>query len=285
MRGALTPQLALNLSFLESVKGTSKTISFSRLETCAPCSGKGVAKGSRMASCKTCRGSGQVRRLRLDTLMVQETRVRGSFYFSSTCRACRGSGQINPDPCSSCAGLGAVKRNATVQVDIPSGISEGEVFSVRREGNRMGGQNGDLLIQFAVEKSDVFTRKKNDIYLNVPVTLYQALVGGNVIVPTIHGSVEMKIPPGTQPDDVKKLSGRGVPNASSGELGHQYVKLKVAIPKSLTPHQEHLLAQCFDPDHQPAQPKAASPTDPPKPGHESLLNRWSSSWLKWLKWY
>lgn len=128
------------------------------------------------------------------------------------------------------------------------GVMEGEYISIPGAGNRLSGQKGDLMVQFVIRKSDVFSRKKNDIYTTVTVGLYDALMGGDVLVPTINGNVQMKITPGSQPDDVRKLSGRGIYNATTGEQGNQYVKLKVELPRSLSAEQKDLLTRCFNPN-------------------------------------
>lgn len=266
MGGLIFSQVSINLSFLEAAKGTSKTIKYSRLETCTPCGGKGVSKGSQLTTCRTCRGSGQ------------ETRMKGSFYFTSTCRSCGGMGKINPDPCSSCNGAGSAQKTSSITVEIPPGVAEGETFSVRREGNKMSGQVGDLIVNVTVDKSPTFIRKKNDIYVSISISLYEALFGGNITVPTIGGDVEMKIPPGTQPDDMKRMSGRGIYKSSTGERGHQFVKFKVEIPRSLTPVQQSLLEKCFG---------TASSTEAEADGKTEAagVNQWFDKLRGWLKWY
>jgi molecular chaperone DnaJ len=263
--------VSMTLSFLEAAKGAAKTINFSRLEVCSSCSGKGVAKGGKMVSCRSCKGTGQ------------ETKVKGSFLFSSTCKSCGGMGKINPDPCTSCNGSGSIKRPVSVQVDIPPGVSDGEVFSVRREGNKMAGQAGDLIVSVTVERSDIFVRKKNDIYVNVPVSLYQALMGGTIVVPTINGDVEMKIPPGTQPDDVKRMSGRGIFNATTREQGSQYVKVKVDIPRNLTTEQQDLLERCFKPNR--STDKAHMDGEAKNDDQKTTSPQWLDRLRDWLKWY
>lgn len=252
------------------------TVTFPRLEACVSCNGRGVAKGGKMTTCRTCRGSGQ------------ETRHRGPIIFATNCRACRGTGQVNPDPCPACSGTGSVRRVASVQIDIPAGVADGETFSVRREGSSMGGERGDLIITVAVAKSDVFSRKKNDIYVTVPINLYQAIKGDTVIVPTISGPVEMKIPAGTQPDDVKRLNGRGIYNAATREQGNQFVKIKVDIPRNLTSEQLDLLARCFDPSAMSAEKPAAdrNPQDDGKHSSEdsgSGFRQWFEKLGRWLR--
>lgn len=193
-------------------------------------------------------------------------------------------GQINPNPCTACDGIGAVRKSTTLQVQIPSGVSEGEAVSIRGEGNRIGGSVGDVLISFSIDRSDSFLRKKNDIYVNVTVPLHLALLGGIVIVPTIDGNVELKVAPGTQPDDVKRMTGRGIYNASTREQGNQYVKFKVEIPKTLTKEQQELLAQCFNPT------RTMSMDNPPttstnKDQPPEQTPQWLDRLWRWLKGY
>lgn len=193
-------------------------------------------------------------------------------------------GQINPDPCGVCSGLGSVRKTATVQIEIPSGISEGEALSIRREGNRVGGSIGDVIVSFTVERSDIFTRKKNDIYVTVPIPLYQALLGGTVLVPTIDGNVELKVAPGTQPDDVKRMSGRGIYNATTREQGSQYLRFKIEVPRSLSKEQQELIERCFGPSGGPQ----SRPTDTDDAGKDSssegsTRHQWFDRLRRWLK--
>lgn len=187
-----------------------------------------------------------------------------------------------------------MKKTTTVEVEIPSGVADGDVFSVKREGSRMLGQAGDLLINISVDKSELFTRKKNDVFVTIPISLYQALVGGTVIVPTINGDVEMKIPPGSQPDDIKRLNGRGIFNSSTSEQGHQFIKFKVEIPRGLTQEQQELLERCFNPNSHRSRSKDETGKDYYNPPEEKKDNNNSGSsrvseWLEklWrrLKWY
>jgi len=189
-------------------------------------------------------------------------------------------GQINPNPCTTCGGIGAVRSSATLQVHIPSGVSEGEAVSIRSEGNRIGGSVGDVIISFSIDRSDVFLRKKNDIYVNATVPLHHALLGGTVVVPTIDGNVELKIAPGTQPDDVKRMTGRGIYNASTREQGNQYVKFKVEVPKTLTKEQQELLEQCFNPTRAMGNPSTTTKDQQPEQNPQWLDRLW-----RWLKGY
>lgn len=192
-------------------------------------------------------------------------------------------GQINPDPCGVCSGLGSVRKTATVQIEVPSGISEGEALSIRREGNRVGGSIGDVIVSFSVERNDTFTRKKNDIYVTIPIPLYQALLGGTVLVPTIDGNVELKVSPGTQPDDVKRMSGRGIYNATTREQGNQYIRFKIEVPRSLSKEQQELIERCFGPSGPHPQ---ANDTDDAGGGSGSegtTINQWFDRLKRWLK--
>lgn len=166
---------------------------------------------------------------------------------------------------------------------------EGEYISIHGAGNRLGGQKGDLMVQFVIRKSDVFTRKKNDIYTTVTVGLYDALMGGEVLVPTINGNVQMKITPGSQPDDVRKLSGRGIYNSTTGEQGNQYVKLKVELPRSLSTEQKDLLTRCFSPnkrdyhtDEKQSKPSASS-TDDQSESPKAQTDSWLDKLWRWFK--
>lgn len=183
-----------------------------------------------------------------------------------------------------CSGLGAVRKAATVQVEVPSGVNEGDALSIRREGNRVGGSIGDVIVSFNVERSDAFTRKKNDIYVTVSVPLSQALLGGTVVVPTIDGNVELKVSPGTQPDDVKRMSGRGIYNATTREQGNQYVRVKVDIPRSLSKEQQALLERCFGSDGSPpSQSDGAARAATEGGPSSSSPSQWFDRLRRWIK--
>lgn len=167
----------------------------------------------------------------------------------------------------------------TMTISIPPGVSDSETFAIRREGNRIAGQKGDLLVNVTVERSPIFSRKKNDIYITAPINLYQALLGGTIVVPTIDGDVDLKIPPGTQPDDIKRMSGRGIYKESTGERGHQFVKFKIEIPRTLTAEQRVALEKCFNP----------TTTSEPNPSQDtketSGFTQWFENLRRWIKWY
>lgn len=171
-----------------------------------------------------------------------------------------------------------------MQVEVPSGVGEGDALSIRREGNRIGGSIGDVIVSFNVERSDTFTRKKNDIYVTAPVPLHQALLGGTVIVPTIDGNVELKVSPGTQPDDIKRMSGRGIYNSTTREQGNQYVKFKIEIPRSLSKEQQGLIERCFG-SNEPQEPRPgdAARTGEDEGSSSSTLNQWFDRLKRWIK--
>jgi len=172
---------------------------------------------------------------------------------------------------------------------VPSGVGDGDVFSVRGEGSRMAGRIGDLLLQVKVEKSDVFQRKRNDIYYTCQVSLWQALNGTTLTIPTIHGPVEMRLAPGLQPDDLKKLANKGIYNAAQGEQGHQYVRFKIDIPRTLSPEQLRMLDSALNnrpystkSDSTPRQEEIEQEEPSIVEGLKDAASKWFQSLRRWL---
>ena len=163
------------------------------------------------------------------------------------CTRCGGKGKIIDTPCPTCNGQGRVQKRKKVGLNIPAGIDDGQILSVRGEGNAgsNGGSNGDLNVRITVRKDPLFERKGFDIWTEVPITFTQAALGAEVTVPTIDGNVTYTVPEGTQPDTVFRLRGKGVQKLRSDSRGDQMVKVVLEIPKHLSKKQKEILRQ-FD---------------------------------------
>jgi molecular chaperone DnaJ len=227
-------QIRYRMTLEEAFAGKEDEISFSRPEVCEKCGGSGCKAGSRKTTCPTCGGTGVVRQ------------ARGFFAIETACPTCQGTGEMNPDPCDACNGSGLVPKKVKVAISIPSGIDNGMVMRQRGDGEagRAGGERGDLLIRFEVENHKYFKREGNDIYLEEKISFPLAAMGGEIVVPTLHGEASINIPAGTQNHRVFTLRGKGMPTSTNGRsFGDQHVRVEVEVPKKLTARQKELLEE------------------------------------------
>lgn len=217
----------MNLSFKEACLGGSKSISISRSENCSSCRGTGAKNGKEFSTCSTCGGSGQVRRVQ-NTMFGQMVNV-------TTCPDCSGSGKIIKEKCADCAGKGFNKRSRTMTINIPAGVCDGQVLTLKGEGNAgfNGGINGNLNIILSVANHELLTRKDFNLYITIPIPFTTALLGGDVRVPTINEIVTLKIPELTQTGAVFKLKGKGVKFLRKEAYGDLFVTITTEFPKSL----------------------------------------------------
>jgi len=149
------------------------------------------------------------------------------------CSSCGGTGDVIKSPCATCGGVGTVKKRRTLTVTVPSGVEDGSVLRLVEQGSagEKGEPPGHLFVTLQVLPSKKFERRGNDIFVNVPISIAQAILGGTVAVPTLTGDVEVRVPTGTQPEEGQRIRGRGIKNSQTGEVGHQFLTFKVAIPK------------------------------------------------------
>jgi len=225
----------MEISFEDAAFGTEKTIRIPRQETCQTCDGSGAKPGSNPRTCPKCDGSGQIR--------VNQRTPFGNMAQIKTCDRCQGRGEIIDEPCSDCNGEGRVNRRRDIKVEIPAGISSGQRIRLSGKGGagKRGGPSGDLFVRVDVKPHDLFERKGDDVYYELPISFVQAALGDEIQVPTLEGEVKLKIPEGTQPGDSLRLKNKGINHLRSSGRGDQYIKIKVVIPKSLDSEQKDLL--------------------------------------------
>jgi len=222
----------VRLSFLEAVFGCEQEVATSRRETCGSCDGSGIQSGTKPTTCSQCGGAGQV-------ISAVRTPI-GTFQQSVPCNACGGSGRTFT-PCSSCNGSARVMKNKTLSVRFPAGVDNGSRLRVRGEGNsgRNGGRTGDLYVEVEVERDAELERDGENIKSTVTVGCTDAILGTSVKTRTVDGSVELKIPAGTQPGTTLLMSKRGVPRLGNPNLrGDHLVRVNVKIPNNLTPEEK-----------------------------------------------
>ncbi len=235
-RGSDLP-IKLDISFMEACKGVEKEINVTRIEVCDECSGTGAKKGTSPKNCPDCGGTGSVN--------VQQRTMFGTMMTRKTCTRCSGRGKIIETPCPKCSGRGTISAKKTISVNVPAGIDTGVTLNVRGQGNAgtNGGSRGDLKVRVSVREDPVFRREDYNIWVDVPITYMQAALGATIDVPTIDGTVEMKIAAGTQPGSVLRLRGKGVQKLqrAEGDRGDQMVRVNVEIPKNLNKKQKDAL--------------------------------------------
>ena len=227
----------VTLTFEEAVHGCKKEITFGRVQKCADCAGSGAKKGTSAETCSKCGGSGQVR--------VQQRTAFGVMQTMRACDECRGSGKIIKEPCTNCRGTGYVKISKTLSVNIPAGIDHGQNISIGGMGNegRNGGPAGDLIITVAVKQHAVFERDGSDVYCEVPINYWEAVLGDEIDIPTLEGKEKYTIPEGTQTGTTFTLRGRGINRVNSSVRGNLYITVKVDVPKNMNAKQKELLGE------------------------------------------
>jgi molecular chaperone DnaJ len=225
-------EMPLALSFEEAITGLTTNLTVNRSDQCSRCNGAGDIGGPAMV-CATCKGSGQVQR------------AGGRLRFSQECTDCGGSGRRRP-PCSLCKGKGTLPKTETVKVRIPAGVETGSRVRIPRkgEGGRLGAPPGDLHIITNVGTHKYFTRKGDNIYVTVPITIPEAALGAKIEVPTVEGKAQLRIPPGTQSGQKFRLRDRGAPSLRNpGARGDQFVEVQMTLPKVISEETKELLRQ------------------------------------------
>lgn len=224
-------QIEVDVAFEEAAKGVTKSIKVPRYETCGPCKGSGAKPGTKKATCSQCKGQGQVI-------------VSGGFFrMAQTCPHCRGEGSLISSFCPDCHGEGRVKRTHSLEVKIPAGVYTGSQLRIRGEGEAGRQTKGDLYVVLNVLKHPEFVRQDKDIICEITVSMIKAVLGAEVEVPTLDGSVRMRIPAGTQPGKIFRLRGKGIPDLHSYAIGDELVKVNVEIPTYLNSRQKKLLEE------------------------------------------
>ena len=231
--------MRMNLDFEEAIFGTEKKFNLDVVEECEECHGKG---GFDPETCETCHGTG--------TVTSQRQTILGSFLSKGPCPDCNGVGKIYKRKCSECSGKGRIKKSKRITINIPAGVNTGDRQRITGKGNpgTNGGENGDLYLEYVVGEHDYYTRDNDDIYLEVPLTLTEAILGCKKVIPTLYGNVKLSIDAGTSSGEKQKIRGKGVNNEYRRHKGDMYVIFKVYTPKKLTREQKSLIEKLKDTD-------------------------------------
>lgn len=227
----------MSLTFEEAVFGTTKEININTTETCDDCDGKG---GHGESVCDRCHGSG--------TVISEQRTMFGVFQTRTTCDRCHGKGKSYDTTCSTCKGKGVVKVNKDIKVRIPAGVDDGNRLRVpgKGEAGRNGGPNGDIYLEFTVKSHPLYQREGEDIFVTLPLTIPEAVLGCKKEVPTLYGNVKMVIPAGSSTGDKHRIKGKGVENPNNKRKGDMYVILKVLVPKKISKEQKKLFEALAD---------------------------------------
>ena len=217
----------INLTFKEACFGCVKEVKINREETCKDCKGTGAKKGTEYHTCPECGGSGKVR-------YTQNT-MFGQMQTIGVCKNCNGKGKIVKEKCTECGGKGTLRASRTIKVTVPAGIDEGQILTLRGEGNCgiNGGYDGDLMLKVKVDGHSMLERDGYDLKLEVPIPFTTSLLGGKITIPTLEGKIELNIPELTQTGTTFKLKGKGVPVLRKSSRGDLLVTVKVELPKNL----------------------------------------------------
>lgn len=225
-------EIPLALSFEEAFTGMTTNITVNRSEQCSRCQGAGDTGGP-VVTCPTCKGTGQV------------TRTGGRLQFAQECQDCEGTGRRR-QPCSLCNGKGVTPKTEQVKIRIPAGVDTGSRVRIPKKGHggRLGAQPGDLFILTNVGKHSFLTRKGDNIYITVPITVPEAALGAKIEVPTVEGKAQLKIPAGTESGQKFRLRERGFPSLRNPNLrGDQFVEVKIMLPRILSEETKEVLRE------------------------------------------
>ena len=230
-------RVTVRLTINEVALGAKKTVKLKSLERCTTCEGTGAKPGTKTSTCGTCNGSGEVRRATRSMF--------GQFISVAPCPTCGGEGTVIRETCEVCRGEGRVRGERSVTVDIPAGVSTNNYLTLRGQGaaGPRNGPAGDLLVMLDIKEDDRFERQGDDLIFDLPLSFSQAALGGEHEVPTPYGDETLRIPPGTQPETVLRLRGRGLPILGQDGKGDLLVRVHVWTPERLSDEQERLFRE------------------------------------------
>lgn len=227
-------EVEIEIPFEEAVGGGERGIRIPTLVTCPECAGSGGSPGSKQVTCTECNGTGATE---------QTTRsLFGMIRQSTMCSKCRGSGKIPEKPCKTCKGEGRVEQTKTVTVRIPAGIDDGQSMRITGEGEagRQGNAAGDLLVRIHVRPDPRFERHGDDVRSEVSIPVIDAVLGAEISVDTVQAKTTVSIPAGTQPGQVLRLKGKGMPILNTSRHGDHYLTVNVVVPTKISKAEREL---------------------------------------------
>jgi molecular chaperone DnaJ len=233
-------RINISLTLEEVATGVTRTVNVKLLNPCDHCSGTGAEPGTNVTTCPTCKGAGEVRRAQQSFF--------GPVVSVSICPNCHGEGKVVSMPCKKCRGEGRVRGEETIDIKIPAGVATGQYMTLRGVGNigARGGGRGDIVVVFEVEEDERFERDGEDLYTEVLVTYPQLVLGDNIQVPSVTGTVSLRVPQGTQSGQMLHLRGRGLPRVNASGMGDLHVRLQLWTPDSLTDEETELMRRLLE---------------------------------------
>jgi molecular chaperone DnaJ len=230
-------RISLKLTLEEIADGIEKTLKVKKYKPCPTCNGNGAKSGSGYATCSYCNGTGEIR---------QATRsIFGQFINVTECHHCNGEGRIVKEKCTECGGEGRVKSESTIKVNIPAGVVEGNYIPLRGQGNSgaRGGESGDMLVFIEEAQHKNFTRLNDDVIYELEISFPDAVMGVDVVVPTLKGKAKLKVESGTQAGNVLRMKDKGIKHLNGYGRGDQLVKINIITPKKISSKEKELLKE------------------------------------------
>ena len=224
-------EVEVNLSFDQAMKGAQVPVSVELPVACADCGGTGAKPGTSPRLCPDCKGRGVL------------SRDHGPFAFNEPCPRCGGNGTVIDEPCPTCQGTGSTSTRSQIKVKIPAGVKDGTRIRLKGKGQAgtRGGPAGDLEVITRVAPSRLYTRKGDDLEIEVPVTFAEAALGAQVEVPTIDGRLKLKVPAGSQDGRLLRIPGKGAPRLKGAGRGDLIARVRVQVPTDLSADQREAL--------------------------------------------
>jgi molecular chaperone DnaJ len=238
-------KITLELTLAEVASGVKKTVQLKLLDPCDRCTGSGAEAGTKAQTCTTCNGAGEVRRAQRSFF--------GQFVSVAPCPTCSGEGRVLSTPCKKCRGEGRLRGEQTLPLEIPAGVATGQYMTMRGLGNAgpRGGPRGDILVVFEVADDPRFERDGEDLFCEVLVSYSSLVLGTDIEVPALSGTVTLRVPPRTQSGQVFHLRGRGLPRINASGTGDLHVRVQLWTPDSLSHDQEQLIRRLGELESQP----------------------------------
>lgn len=228
-------EMSLRITFEEAFRGVTKRVNAQRRMPCQTCGGNGAEPGSQIITCPRCNGAGEIRTTRQTIL--------GAMQQVTACPQCHGEGKVPEKPCQTCGGEGRVQRSEELRVDIPAGIDDGQTIRLTGQGEagERGAPAGHLYVTVRVEPSKVFKREGADVFLTVPISYPQAVLGAEVEVPTLEGTMTLKVPAGTAGGKNFRLKNQGMSKVGSSARGDEVVTVEIDVPQKVSAEERRLI--------------------------------------------
>lgn len=224
---------SLEIDFESAIHGTVREVQIHQEVTCTSCAGKGANLKGPQKVCEQCGGAGQVQIGLPPEAFLRE------------CGRCEGSGKVRVQRCQTCSGRGLTRQKRVISLPIPPGVNDRCRLYLPGMGHRgrYGGPGGDLIVEIQVGKHPYFKRKGDDLYTEVPLTIWEATLGAEVEIPTLNGQMKVRVPPGVQPEDQMRFPGQGIPFLQGGGRGDQVLTFKMTVPRQIDDRSKKMLKE------------------------------------------